>query len=123
MAPDQRHLWVAAANEYDPGLKPGTHKAQIVVIDTKSDKVVDHIVLPDTIRLHDVKFSPDGKTALLAGRDYKDKDGVLALMDVKTHKIEKQISVCTSCHKANGVEVTIDSGAPLLCGMAIDWKK
>ncbi len=69
-----------------------------------------------SIRLHDVKFSPDGKTALLSGRDYKDKDGFLALMDVKTHKIEKQVSVCSSCHKANGVEVTIDSGAWPLTG-------
>ncbi len=44
-------------------------------------------------------------------------------MDFKTRKIEKQISVCSSCHKAAGVTVTIDGGTPDLCGMAIDWKK
>jgi len=122
MTNDGKQLWVAAANEYDPGLKPGTHKPQIVVIDTKTDKVVDHIVLPETLRTHDVKFSKDGKTALISGRNYKDKDSMLAIMDVKTHKIEKQISICTSCHKKAGVEVTLDSGVPQLCGMAIDWK-
>jgi DNA-binding beta-propeller fold protein YncE len=123
MTNDGKQVWVTAANEFDPGLKPGTHKSQIIVIDTKTDKIVDHIVLPDTLRTHDVKFSPDGKTALITGRDYINKDGSLALMDVKTHKIEKTVSLCAGCHKAAGVQVTIDDGAPLLCGMAIDWKK
>ena len=123
MTNDGKQVWVAAANEYDPGLKPGTHKSQIVVIDTKTDKVVEHIVLPDTLRAHDVKFSPDGKTALVSGRDYATKDGSIGIMDVKTRKIVKTVSICAGCHKANGVQVTIDDGAPLLCGMAIDWKK
>jgi DNA-binding beta-propeller fold protein YncE len=120
---DGKQLWVAAANEFDPGLKPGTHHPYLVVIDTKTDKVVEHILLPDTIRTHDVKFTPDGKTAVISGRDYVNKDGVLAVMDVKTRKIEKTVSLCSSCHKPAGVAVTIDDGAPLLCGMAIDWKK
>jgi DNA-binding beta-propeller fold protein YncE len=123
MTNDGKQVWVTAANEFDPGLKPGTHHPYLIVIDTKTDKIVDRIQLPDTIRTHDVKFSPDGKTALITGRDYVNKDGVLALMDVKTHKIEKTVSLCTSCHKPNGVQVTIDDGAPLLCGLAIDWKK
>jgi DNA-binding beta-propeller fold protein YncE len=123
MTNDGKQVWVACANEFDPGLKPGTHKAQIVVIDTKKDKVVDHIVLPDTLRAHDVKFSPDGKTVLISGRDYTNQDSTIALMDFKTRKIEKQISVCNSCHKPNGIQVTIDGGTPDLCGMAIDWKK
>ncbi|MDA8169118.1 MAG: SMP-30/gluconolactonase/LRE family protein [Nitrospiraceae bacterium] len=122
MAPDQRHLWVAAANEFDPGLKPGTHHPYIVVIDTKTDTVSDHIQLPDDMRLHDVKFSPSGKTALITARTYKN-DSVLALMDVKTHKIEKKVSVCYSCHSKYGIEVRIDNNSPLLCGMAIKWGK
>ncbi len=122
MAPDQRHLWVTAPNEFDPGLKPGTHKSQIVIIDTKTDKVTDHIVLPDDVRSHDVEFSPDGKTALLAARTYKN-DSLLVLMDVKTHKIEKRVSVCYSCHSKYGIEVTIDNKSPLLCGIVVDWKK
>lgn len=122
MSPDNRHLWVSAPNEYDPGLKPGTHKSQIVVIDTKTDKVVDHIVLPDDVRPHDFEFSPDGKTVLLAARTYGN-DSVLVLMDAKTHKIEKKVSACYACHSKVGVEVKIDKGSPLLCGIVVDWKK
>jgi DNA-binding beta-propeller fold protein YncE len=122
MAPDQKHLWVTAPNEFGPGLSARTKKPQIVVIDTKKDKVTDHIILPDDVNLHDVKFTPDGKTALISARTYAD-DSLLVLMDVKTHKIEKKISVCASCHKPAGVTVAIDKGSPLLCGMAIDWQK
>jgi WD40 repeat protein len=121
MAPDHRHLWVSAPNEFDPGLKPGTHKSQIVVIDTKSDKVVDHIVLPDDVRPHDFEWTPDGKTVLLAARTYKN-DSVLVLMDYKTKKIEKKVSACYACHHKAGVEVTIDNKSPLLCGITVDWK-
>ncbi len=122
MAPNQRDLWVSAANEFGPGLVARTQKTQIVVIDTTTDKVTDHIVMPDDINLHDVKFSPDGKTALIAGRTYAD-DSVLVLMDVKTHQLGKRVSLCAECHKRAGVTVAIDKGSPLLCGMAIDWKK
>ena len=121
MSPDQTRLWVAAGNEFGPGLVARTQKPQIVVIDTAKDEVVDRIVLPDDMSLHDVKFSPDGKTALIAARTYGD-DSLLALMDVKTHKIEKRVSVCKGCHQAADVEVKIDKGSPLLCGMAIAWK-
>jgi DNA-binding beta-propeller fold protein YncE len=120
MAPDQKSLWVAAANEFGPGLGKRTKKPQIVVIDTQKDKVVDHITLPDDVSIHDVKFSPDGKTALIAGRTYGD-DSQLVLMDVKTHKIGKRVSACAACHKPAGVTVSIDKGSPLLCGMAVDW--
>ncbi len=122
MAPDKTSLWVAAPNEFGPGLSARTQKPQIVVIDTKKDAVVDHIILPDDVNLHDVKFTPSGKTALLAARAYTD-DSQLVLMDVKTHQIEKRVSLCAGCHKDAGVKVTMDKGSPLLCGMAIDWKK
>lgn len=121
MAPDGRHLWVAAANEFGPGLSARTQKPQIVIIDTKTDAVVDHIVMPDDMSLHDVKFTPDGKTALIAARTYGD-DSVLALMDMKSREIKKRVSVCASCHKPLGLTVSIDKGSPLLCGMAINWK-
>lgn len=120
-APDHRHLWVTAPNEYGPGLSARTQKPQIVVIDTDTDTVVDHIIMPDDVNLHDVKFTPDGKTALLAARTYGD-DSLLVLMDAKTHQIEKRVSVCASCHKPLGLTVSIDKGSPLLCGMAINWK-
>ena len=121
MAPDQKSLWVSAANEYGPGLVARTKKSQIVVIDTTTDKVVDHIVLPPDVNIHDVKFSPDGRTALIAARTYGD-DSQLVLMDAKTHKLGKRVSACAGCHKAAGVTVSMDKGSPLLCGMAIDWK-
>ncbi len=122
MAPDQKNLWVAAANEFGPGLSARSQKPQIVVIDTKTDTVSDHIILPDDQSIHDVKFSPSGKTALIAARTYGD-DSTLTLMDVKTRKVEKRVSLCASCHKAAGVTVSIDKGSPLLCGIAVDWKK
>ncbi len=122
MAPDQKNLWVTAPNEFGPGLSARTQKPQVVVIDTTTDTVTDHIVLPDDINLHDVKFTPGGKTALITARTYGD-DSLLVLMDVKTHVIEKRVSLCAGCHKPAGVTVTIDKGSPLLCGMAVEWKK
>jgi DNA-binding beta-propeller fold protein YncE len=121
MAPDGRHLWVAAADEYDPGLKPGTHKGQMVVIDTGTDKVVDHIVMPDDLRPHDVSFSPDGNTALIAARTYKG-DSVLVVMDQKSHAVEKTVSACASCHTKYGVNVQIAEGNPNLCGILVNWQ-
>lgn len=122
MAPDERHLWVTAPNEFDPGLKPGTHKSQIVVIDTKTDKVVDRIVLPDDVRPHDVEFTPDKKYALLSSRTYGN-DSILAVMDLKSKQIVQKVSACYACHSKYGIEVRIDKGSPLLCGVVVDWKK
>jgi len=128
MAPDGQHLWVTAPNEFGvqgpgkPNLGPRSQKPQIVIIDTKTDKVVEKIVLPDDVNLHDVEFSPDGKTALLPARTYGN-DSILAVMDVATRKIEKRASLCYSCHKKEGIEVTMDNKSPLLCGIVVDWKK
>ncbi|GAB4406426.1 MAG: hypothetical protein OHK0032_01430 [Thermodesulfovibrionales bacterium] len=122
MAPDMRHLWVSAPNEFDPGLKPGTHDSQIVVIDTKTDKVVDHIVLPEDVRPHDFEFTPDGKHVLLSARTYEN-DSVLAVMDLNTKKIVQKVSACYSCHSKYGIEVKMDKGSPLLCGVVVNWKK
>jgi DNA-binding beta-propeller fold protein YncE len=121
MAPDKKTLWVAAANEYGPGLAARTQKPQIVLIDTKTDTITERLVLPDDVNVHDVKFSPSGKTVLISARTYGE-DSVLALMDAKTHQIEKRVSLCAGCHKDAGVKVTIDKGSPLLCGMALAWK-
>jgi DNA-binding beta-propeller fold protein YncE len=121
MAPDKKTLWVAAANEYGPGLAARTQKPQIVLIDTQTDTITDHLVLPDDMSVHDVKFSPSGHTALITARTYGE-DSVLALMDAKTHQIEKRVSLCAGCHKDTGVKVAIDKGSPLLCGMAVNWK-
>jgi DNA-binding beta-propeller fold protein YncE len=120
MTPDGKYLWVSAPNEFDPGLKPGTHKSQIIVIDTKKDEIIKRIVLPDNIRPHDFAFTQDGKYAFVSSRTYGD-DSELDVMDLKNAQIVRQVSACASCHKANGIEVKIDKGSPLLCGIEIDW--
>ena len=120
MTPDGKYLWVSAPNEYDPGLKPGTHKSQIIIIDTTKDQIVKRIVLPDNIRPHDFAFTKDGKYAFVSSRTYGD-DSELDVMDLKNANIVRQVSACASCHKAVGVEVKIDKGSPLLCGLEIDW--
>lgn len=128
MAPDGEHLWVTAPNEFGvqgpgkPNLGPRSQKPQIVIIDTKTDKVSERIVLPDDVNLHDVEFSPDGKTALLPARTYGN-DSILAVMDMATKKITKKVSLCYACHSKEGVEVEMDNKSPLLCGIVVDWKK
>ncbi len=122
MTPDGKYLWVSAPNEYDPGLKPGTHKSQVIVIDTATDKIVNRLILPDDVRSHDFAFTKDGKYAFLSSRTYGD-DSMLNIMDLKNYDIVGKVSVCAGCHKANGVEVKIDKGSPLLCGIEIDWHK
>ncbi len=120
MTPDGKYLWVSAPNEFDPGLKPGTHKSQVIVIDTNKYAIVKRIVLPDNIRPHDFAFSKDGKYAMLSSRTYGD-DSIVAVMDTKTDAVLARVSVCKSCHQPNGIEVKIDKGSPLLCGIAVDW--
>jgi hypothetical protein len=120
MAPDGKSLWVSAPNEFDPGLKPGTHKSQVIIIDTDKDVIAKRLVLPDDVRPHDFAFSKDGKYAFLSSRTYGD-DSKLNVMDMKNYNIVGSVSACAGCHKANGIEVKIDKGSPLLCGIEIDW--
>jgi len=120
MTPDGKELWVSAPNEFDPGLKPGTHKSQIIIINTDTDEIKDRIVLPDNIRPHDFAFTADGKYAFLSSRTYGD-DSTLNFMERDNFALVGQISACAACHKANGVEVTIDNNSPLLCGIEVDW--
>jgi DNA-binding beta-propeller fold protein YncE len=120
MTPDGKYLWVSAPNEFDPGLKPGTHKSQVIVIDTGKDEIVKRIVLPDTIRPHDFAFTADGKYAFLASRTYAD-DSTLVVMDRASDNIVRKVSACYECHSRYGIEVKIDAGSPLLCGIEVDW--
>ncbi len=120
MTPDGKYLWVSAPNEFDPGLKPGTHKSQVIIIDTAKDEIVKRIILPDNVRPHDFAFTKDGKYAFLSSRTYGD-DSTLNIMDMKNYNIVGKVSACAECHKAAGVTVKVDKGSPLLCGIEVDW--
>jgi sugar lactone lactonase YvrE len=120
MTPDGKQLWVSAPNEFDPGLKPGTHKSQVIIIDTAKDQIVKRIILPDNIRPHDFAFTKDGKYAFLSSRTYGD-DSTLNVMDTKDYHIVESVSACAGCHKSAGIQVKVDKGSPLLCGVEIDW--
>ena len=120
MTPDGKFLFVSAPNEFDPGLKPGTHKSQIIVISTAKDEIVKRIILPDDVRPHDFAFTKDGKYVFISSRTYAD-DSRLDVMELKDATIVAQVSVCAACHKEAGVTVKVDKGSPLLCGIEMDW--
>jgi hypothetical protein len=92
----------------------------VIIIDTDKDVITKRLVLPDDVRPHDFAFTKDGKYAFLSSRTYGD-DSTLNVMDMKNYNIIGKVSACAGCHKANGIEVKIDKGSPLLCGVEIDW--
>ncbi len=120
MTPDGKYLFVSAPNEFDPGLKPGTHKSNITVISTKTDSIVKRIVLPDDVRPHDFAFTKDGRYVFISSRTYSD-DSTVNVMDLKDATIVTRVSACKACHAEAGVTVRIDKGSPLLCGIEVDW--
>jgi DNA-binding beta-propeller fold protein YncE len=120
MTPDGKQLWVSAPNEFDPGLKPGTHKSQVIIIDTATDEIIKRLVVPDNIRPHDFAFSAGGKYAFLSSRTYGN-DSLLNVMDLSNYAFVGEVSACAACHIKNDVEVEMDAGSPLLCGIEIDW--
>ena len=120
MTPDGKYLFVSAPNEFDPGLKPGTHKSQIIVISTDKDEIVKRIILPDDVRPHDFAFTKDGKYLFIASRTYAD-DSTVNIMDLSNAHIVDKVSACAACHKQYGIQVKVDKGSPLLCGIEMDW--
>jgi len=120
MTPDGKELWVSAPNEYDPGLKPATHRSQVIIIDTEKNEIVKRVLMPKGISPHDFAFSADGKYAFLSSRTYGN-DSVLNIITRDNFTQVSQISACYGCHKANDVEVEMDNSSPLLCGIEIDW--
>jgi len=131
MTPDGKYLWVSSPNEFelDPvkgeghgPLRGGSNKSQVVIIDTATDEIVKRIILPDNVRSHDFAFTKDGKYAFLSSRTYGD-DSTLNIMDMSNNNLVGKVSLCAGCHKPNGIEVKIDKGSPLLCGITVDWHK
>lgn len=120
LTPDGKELWVSAPNEFDPGLKPATHRSQVVIIDTEKDEITKRILLPKGNSPHDFAFTADGKYAFLSSRTYGN-DSVLNIIERKDFIQVAQVSACYACHKANDVEVEMDNASPLLCGIEIDW--
>jgi hypothetical protein len=91
-----------------------------VLYGTNKDQIVKRIVLPDNVRPHDFAFTKDSKYAFLSSRTYGD-DSTLNVMDMKNYTIVESVSACVGCHKSAGVQVKVDKGSPLLCGLEIDW--
>jgi len=128
--PAQTEFWVTAPNEFvvtkagpQPNSVAGKGKTEIVIIDMATKKVKDRIDLTaEQAFPHDMAFTPDGKYVLITARTYSD-DSILLTMDASSHKILKETSLCKACHSQAGVKVSIDNGSPLLCGIAVDWKK
>ncbi len=120
MTPDGKYLFVSAPNEFDPGLKPPTHKSQVIVIATSKDEIIKRIILPDDVRPHDFAFTKDGRYAFLSSRTYAD-DSTINVMDLKDATIVAKVGACACCHKEAGVTVKLDKGSPLLCGIEMDW--
>ncbi len=121
MSPDGKELWVAAANEFGPGLSSRTMKPQVIIIDTAKDEIVKRINLPDDVVIHDFAFTKDGKYAFLSARTNGKDDSLMHIMDRSNYNIVGKVSACGSCHKANGITVGIDGGSPQLCGIEINW--
>jgi len=123
--PDHTELWVTAANEFKdlaPYSVAGKGKSEIIIIDVNKEEIKDRIDLSDEGAFaHDLAFTPDGKYALVTCRTYSD-DSVMLTIDTKTHEILDETPLCLPCHEDMGVEVTIDQGSPLLCGIAVNWE-
>jgi len=126
--PNQKELWVTAANEFTvtdkgpvPAATAGKGKAELVIIDVNKMKIKSRIDLTDeAVFPHDLAFTKDGKFALVTARTYGD-DSVLLTINTKTHEILGETSLCKACHEKSGITVTIDQGSPLLCGISVDW--
>ena len=42
-------------------------------------------------------------------------------MDMSNAQLVGRVSACAACHKAYGIQVKVDKGSPLLCGIEVDW--
>lgn len=97
------------------------------MIDTKSMKVKDTVVLGEDYDVHDVATTPDGKYAIAAARrvppkDYKDSEYVV--VNLQTKKVIGSISMCKSCHNGMGVNPEAKPGREVfICGIQIAWQK
>lgn len=101
----------------------------MLLIDSKTLKVIDHERLPNLTENHDAIFTPDGKYVILTSRtkallpncedpqkpksDEFIMDGHLLLYDVeKKQLVGESISVCATCHKQEDIEQHA-----VLCGL------
>ncbi|MBI5190677.1 MAG: hypothetical protein HZA22_08370 [Nitrospirae bacterium] len=130
MNPAKTEFWVTAANEFTveatgpvPNSVAGKGKAEVVIIDVEKQEIKSRIDLTeDGAFSHDLAFTPDGKYALVTCRTYAN-DSVMLTIDTASHEVLGETSLCLACHEAAGIQVTIDQGSPLLCGIEVDWAK
>ncbi|UCG77937.1 MAG: YncE family protein [Nitrospirota bacterium] len=129
VSPDGTELWQSEGNELKAGKPYGVGYAEdggtpggVSIVDLKSGKVKDFVITGGNP--HDVSFSPDGKYALVAARQLPTRaDSAIIVVDMKTKRVVKQYSACTSCHGAIGLEIpeTKDGGRAFLCALDVDW--
>lgn len=128
LTPDEKELWVSNAAEKRAGepyalpvAKGGVEGASrgVTIIDLATNTIKEKIETPG-FNPHEVEFTPDGVYALVAARNYID-DSALLVYDAAKRELVDTIPLCLDCHDTNDVEITIDGGAPLLCGLSTDW--
>lgn len=127
--PAGTELWQSDGNELKGG-KPagvgyvdaGGAAGSVTVVDLKSKKVVDSVYIGGNV--HDVDFTPDGKYAVVATRQYPVReDSSLMIVDTKTKRVVKSYSACQVCHSEMGITIKneVDGGRPFLCAVQVDW--
>lgn len=128
--PAGTELWQSDGNELKGG-KPigvgyvdaGGAPGSVNIVDLKTKKVKDSVYIGGNV--HDVDFTPDGKYAVVATRQYPVReDSALMIVDTTTKRIVKSYSACHTCHAEMGITVSNDkdAGRPFLCAVQVDWK-
>ncbi len=127
--PAGTELWNSDGNELKGGkpagvgyIDAGGAPGNVTIVDLKTKKVIDSVYIGGNV--HDVDFTPDGKYAVVATRQYPVReDSSLMIVDTHTKRIVKSYSACQVCHAEMGITIKndIDGGRPFLCAVQVDW--
>jgi DNA-binding beta-propeller fold protein YncE len=129
--PAGTEMWESEGNELKGGqpygigyVDAGGAPGGISIIDLATNKVKDFVIVGGNV--HDVDFTPDGKYALAATRQYPARDdSSLVVIDTNTKRMVKYYSACKKCHAAMGITVpeSADDSRPFLCAVQVDWTR
>ncbi len=120
-SPNGERLYQASTGSMSPDAN-----GNFRIIDAKSKKITDKIVLGPNYDAHDVVLTPDEKYAIVAVRrvpakEFKDSEYVV--FNLETKKSIGTISMCAGCHNANGVDPEVKPGREVfICGAQAVWK-